>query len=307
MQYRTHTGTIARAGRLSAVALACLWMSGDVHADAVDDESWLEQSLAHAAQREGARSPPPGELRWIQGIAPTGGPLFAGVDDATVPSYVIDPATGKAAVAFLGTQVWGAAYDRANHRVFFNSGAILHVWEVGGAVSTLGPVTFEGANMAMVGLAFFAGQLYASKNISNEAIYLVNPATLEATIAVDYADAELDLGGIAFDPRDGTLYGTNDTAPVLGTGLFRINVSGTATLVVPYPLGQTDIDGLAIGEDGIAYLIVDQEGFIYRYDLDAGIYLDPIPSPWSSSETFVGGTWIDRGGAIFSNGFETIL
>jgi hypothetical protein len=168
-------------------------------------------------------------------------------------------------------------------------------------------VTFEGANLAMVGLAYFAGQLYASKNIANEAIYLVNTTTLEASIAVDYVDVELDLGGIAFDPRDGVLYGTNDTIGTLGSGLFRINVGGSATMIVPYPLGQSDIDGLAIGEDGIAYLITDEAGFIYRYDLDAGIYLDPIANPWTTPEIFAGGTWIDRGDPIFRDGFETIL
>jgi len=35
-------------------------------------------------------------------------------------------------------------------------------------------------------------------------------ATLVTKVATDHEDGDFDLGGLAFDPRDGTSYATND-------------------------------------------------------------------------------------------------
>lgn len=48
----------------------------------------------------------------------------------------------------------------------------------------------------------------------------------------------------------GEFYATDDDTTPNGSGLFRINANGTGTLITPYPAGQTDIDGLAVSDDG---------------------------------------------------------
>jgi hypothetical protein len=100
------------------------------------------------------------------------------------------------------------------------------------------------------------------------------------------------ISGIDADPNTGTIYGVNDT-----TGfLVEIDVvGGTVTPVAAYPdPSETDIDGLAIGDNGKAYLIPDDNvpGLIYVYDLVAGVFETPLTAPWSTSDTFSGGAFI---------------
>jgi hypothetical protein len=109
---------------------------------------------------------------------------------------------------------------------------------------------------------------------------------------IDYVDADYDFGGLAVDPNTGEFYGTNDDSTPFGVGLYRINMNSTGTLIAPYPDAQTDIDGLAVSNDGFAYLVIDQAGSIYVYDFVGGAYVTPLTNPWTSSEVFCGGAWI---------------
>lgn len=254
------------------------------------DETALEQAKALAAEQNPTAPQSPDV------VFPSGGgqfPLFVGVDDATVPAYQIDVTTNATVQAFVGFQVWGSAYDPVNDKVYFNNGSTLYEWPVGGAVATLGAITDPaGATQSMVGLAFYNGQLYGVKNIANEAIWAINTTTLVATVHIDYTDADFDLGGFAADPNTGEFYATNDDTTPNGSGLFRINPDGTGTKIADYPVGQTDIDGLAVSHDGFAYLVTDEPGFIYVWDFTAGAYATPLNNPWTSSEVFSAGAWI---------------
>jgi hypothetical protein len=257
-------------------------------------ETALEQSLARAAEL----APPPVPLRIEPGAGlPVGvdGPLFVGVDDVTVPAYRIDVTNSNATQAFVGFQLWGAAYDPVGDRVFFNNGSTLYEWPVGGAVNLLGTIVDGlGATQAMVSLAFHDGVLYATKNIANEAVWTIDTSTLVATVLIDYVDADFDFGGLAVDPATGELYATNDDTAPHGSGLFRINNDATGTLIAPYPAGQTDIDGLAVG-GGFAYLVTDEPGSIYVWDFAGGAYATPLTNPWTTSEIFSAGAWIEAG------------
>ena len=237
---------------------------------------------------------------------PGGGsyPLFMGVDDATVPAYQMDVTNSATIQAFVGAQVWGSAYDPVSDKVYFNNGSTLYEWPVGGTINALGTIVDPtGATQSMVGLAFYNGTLYGVKNIANEAVYTIDTTTLVATVYIDYIDADFDYGGLAADPNDGTLYATNDDTTPNGSGLFRINLDGTGTLITPYPAGQTDIDGLAVSDDGFAYLVIDEPGFIYVWDFAAGAYAAPLTNPWTSAEVFSGGAYIVQpiGAAISLN------
>jgi hypothetical protein len=267
------------------------------------EETLLEQAMALAAELNPEKSPVPSTSDILQVTHP----LFIGVDDVTIPAYFGNPATNEWLQALIGYQFWGAAFDVANNKIYFNNGATLYEWPVGGTVTQLGTVVDTlGATQSLVSLAFYNGELYATKNIANEAVYKINTSTLIATVYIDYVDADFDFGGLAIDPNTGDIYGTNDDTTPFGSGLFRINTDGTATFIAAFPAGQTDIDGLAVGDNGIAYLIIDEPGDIFVYDLIGGSYLTPLTNPWTSAEVFSAGTWIyESGGMGF--GFPEIL
>jgi uncharacterized repeat protein (TIGR01451 family) len=278
---------------LMSLAFAAL-LSAAVPAIADDAESLREQAAAQQAQVSPPAAPPavPGVLPPFGGA---GGPLFVGVDDTTVPAYRIDTTSSAATVAFSGFQVWGAAFDAVGDRILFNNGSTLYEWPIGGAVNTLGTIVDGMAvSQTMTGLAFHNGTLYACRNIANEAIYTINTTTLVASVFIDYVDADFDCGGLAVNPGDGMVYMTNDDATPLGSGLFRMNMDGSGTLITAYPAGQTDIDGLAIG-DGRAYLVIDEPGSIFVWDFGTAAYLAPLTNPWTTSETFSAGAFIPAG------------
>jgi hypothetical protein len=221
-------------------------------------------------------------------------PLFIGVDDVTVPAYQVDVNSNDFYTAFVGTEAWGAAYDPVLNQVYVNAGATLYRWPVGGGAPVLmGDVSDTGGSaLTLVGLAFYDNSLYGVRNIANEAVYEIDLDTLVATVKIDYVDADYDFGGFAADPNTGTYYGTNDDTTPFGSGLYRINPNGTADLIAPYPDGQTDIDGLAVSEDGFAYLIVDEPGLIYVYDFNVMTYTTPLANPWTTAEVFSAGAWV---------------
>lgn len=255
-----------------------------------DPETLLEQATALAAEQNPGAA---GSVTSFPQGPSTQYPLFVGVDDTTVPAYQIDVTTNASIQAFVGAQVWGSAYDAVNDKVYFNSGSTLYEWPVGGAIAALGTITDPGgATQSMVGLAFYNGTLYGVKNIANEAVYTIDTNTRVATVFIDYLDADYDFGGLAADPNTGVLYATNDDTTPFGSGLFRINGDGTATQITPYPVGETDIDGLAVSHDGFAYLVTDQAGNIYVWNFTGGAYATPLTNPWTSSEVFSAGAWI---------------
>jgi hypothetical protein len=260
------------------------------------DEPTDETALEQAKAREAELLPPvPAGATAPFGAPTTDHPLFVGVDDTTVPAYRVEPSNNDFQQAFVGFQVWGSAYDAVNNKVYFNNGSTLYEWPVGGSVATLGTITDPaGASQSMVGLAFYNGVLYGVKNITNEAVYSIDTTTRVATVVIDYVDGDFDLGGFAADPNTGEFYATNDDTTPNGSGLFRINANGTGTLITPYPAGQTDIDGLAVSHDGKAYLVTDEPGFIYVWDFGAAAYATPLNNPWTTSEIFSAGAWINE-------------
>jgi hypothetical protein len=284
-----------------------IFISGLALAQASDsEETLLEQSIALAKEQS--------EVNPVQPISfsveAVTHPLFVGVDDVTVPAYVGDPLTVDWDSVFVGVEVWGAAYDINNNKIYVNDGTGLYEWVVGsGTVNFLGTFTdTSGATISMVSLAFYNGVLYGTRNVGIEAVYEINTTTFVATVFIDYEELDFDFGGLAVDPNTGEFYGTSDDTAPLGSGLYRINMNGTGTLIAPYPAGQTDIDGLAVSNTGIAYLVTDQQDSIYIYDLVVGTYLPAIANPWTSSEVFCGGTWIyEIGGGcnLFEDSFDS--
>ena len=155
------------------------------------------------------------------------------------------------------------------------------------------------ANINFVGLGFSGGMLFGTRNIADEAVYQIDPTTLVATIASNYTDADFDFGGIDFDAVDGRLYGVNDDATPFGNGLFFFDLAAmTQAFRAPYPVGLTDIDGLAV-HDGIAYYVIDEPGDISVVHIASGTIVGTLPSPFPTSEVFSGATFVPDADADF--------
>jgi hypothetical protein len=213
-------------------------------------------------------------------------------------TYQINVYDNISATIFSGRAVWGATYDVVNDRVLFTSdggvgGDLLYQWNPdGGAPTLVGTITITdtGTPFRIDGLALSNGVLYGSRAAgAQDGIYLIDSNTLSATLVMSTTDS---ISGIDADPNTGTIYGVNDTI----TSVVEIDVTGgMITPVISYPdPAETDIDGLAIGPNGRAYLIPDDPdpGLIYVYNLNTDSYEAPLKAPWVGTDIFSGGAFI---------------
>lgn len=262
-------------------------------------ETLREQEMARQTEERAApqRSPVLADGEPFRGISNS--LLFVGVDDNTVSTFVIDPADNNTQPAFMGSAIWGAAVISGpmpgDAVVYFNDGASLFRWQFPDPPALCCTLMFNAATATVVSVAYdpTAGELLFTRNIATEAVYslpvtaVACPVTCDLTQEIVYASGDNDFGGLAYDPATDTLYGTNDDGTPGPAGVYEINDNGTTALVVAYPNGETDIDGLAFA-DGILYLVTDQPGNIYVYNIGTASFDPPLTNPWSSSELFSG-------------------
>jgi len=233
--------------------------------------------------------------------------LIVGNDQSgTATIWHVDVTTAVATPIYSAStsmaKPWGMAYDPSTNTLYWNNGSTLFSspFSLGGLTPvSLGTMMYNAATINFVGLGFRDGRLLGSRNISTEAIYEVNPATLQATQVYVYPTT-FDFGGLDVDPTTGILYGLSDTAPAGNVrGLYEINtVAQSWTFRAAYPAGETDIDGLAVN-NGLAYYVTDgpnttQTSF-YVYDIATGMQVGTLPSPLTGSGTFCEGAWVGGG------------
>lgn len=216
--------------------------------------------------------------------------LVVGVDDINAGVMVYQG--GSWNTLFSGYEVWGIAAVDADERLYFSSGSTLNYWSSGSGVVTVGDFTDAGgATQAFVSLTYNPndGYLYATKNVSNEGVWRIDRNTGDAVVVDDYVDADFDIGGLAYDPMTGRLFGTNDDTAPFGSGLFELT-GAVHTLISAYPSGETDVDGLAV-YNNTAYLVTDEPGNFYMIDVNnPGAGYTAFANPWTSAEIFSGAT-----------------
>jgi hypothetical protein len=224
--------------------------------------------------------------------------LIIGNDDTAVgvtTIWNVNVVTGVATPLYSGVEAWGMAADDVGKLLYFNDGGILYSAPYSGGTPTmLGTITDgAGATLSMVSLSFANGKLYSTRNIGDEAIYEIDLGTLVATVFFDYLEVDWDFGGMDYDPVTGLFYGTNDDSSPNVVGVYSIDAFGTGaiTLVTPYPAGENDIDGCAVG-NGKVWLVEDEPSPLHNFDLATMMY-DPAPpmNPMTTSEVFSSATW----------------
>jgi hypothetical protein len=235
---------------------------------------------------------------WLALAFPSSAQLILGCDE-TAPgatnAWYVDVETGNVTPLWSGIMCWGLATDDANRTIYFNSDSALYAAQYPGCTPVLlGTVKdLAGAPQSLVGLAFVEGVLYATKSVGNEAVYAIDPATLIATVVLDYPDDEYDLGGLDYNPQDELFYATNDDPTPHGAGIFALNVlrSQEIAFVASYPAGVIDVDGCAVG-NGKVWLVEDEPAPLHCFDLATRTYdPQPLPSPIGAPEVFSGGAF----------------
>ena len=227
--------------------------------------------------------------------------LVVGSDYSPATIFYVDVNTTVATPLYTGgteAVAWGMAYDPFSNTLYWNNGSSLYSspFNLGGLTPTLlGTMMFNGSTVNFVGLGFRNGKLLGTRNIATEAVYEIDPVTLQATQQYVYPSA-FDFGGLDVDAVSTFLYGLNDAGGGgSGVGLYYIDVGAqTTTFRAPYPAGETDIDGLA-AYNGIAYYVIDQPGLFYIYDIATGNQIGTLPSPFTGSAIFSAAAYISGG------------
>jgi hypothetical protein len=238
----------------------------------------------------------------------TGFELFAGTGTNGLvmnDPYLIDVSTNLSETALISVSISGATYDPFGERVLFtsNTGDVHEsdLWEwIPGTMAPnfLGIIRTIDGDLSIDGLAMSNGLLFGvlqfNSSAGDEGLYqislrtLANTDTIRARQVLTWTPASRDINGLDADPRNGRIYALDDTE----AELIEIVLDGTIIPVADYlTAAETDLDGLAVGDDGRAYLISDDPnpGDIYVYDLDGGFNDDLLRAPWVGSDAASGG------------------
>lgn len=210
--------------------------------------------------------------------------------------WYIDLATNNATSIYSGADAlaWGMTYSESSNTLYWNNGGTLFSsqFSQGGLTPSSVALTLDGATTNFVGLAWWQGRLVGTRNIGTEGVYDINPITGEATLINTYASA-FDFGGLDSDGT--TLYGISDSAPAggPGRGLYSIDVgTGIPSFIAGSPAGDTDIDGLAIGNNR-AYWVNDRgDQDIFVYNLLTNSFEASIANPILGTGIFSAGAYI---------------
>jgi hypothetical protein len=239
--------------------------------------------------------------------APAQAQLFAGTSlnptGGVHSAQLIDVTSGSPTPLFAHP-VWGATFDPPNNRVLYTTSAgstvgdQLYEWPVGSPTpNLLGTITIGAVANRMDALAMVDGTLYGFLDAAtNDGLYTIDLTTFEATLV--FANAEA-ISGIDADPVTDVIWGVDDTTAQIVT---IDPVAMTVTPVAAYPAGQTDIDGIAVG-GGKVYLVPDEPGSIFVFDIASGTYDPELANPWSAAETFSGAALASD--LIFFDDFES--
>jgi uncharacterized repeat protein (TIGR01451 family) len=171
------------------------------------------------------------------------------------------------------------------------SPAVVGLTRIGTSAVAISSLAFDTTDHAMV----------AYKNNATgglEGFYAVSTANAACTPLWINPNTGDDFGGLDYDPDTDAYYACNDSVAADRRGLWRIQkpwASPTFTFLAPYPDGDLDVDGTAVG-DGRVYLINDTAaGGAYVYNIATGQYEAPImPLPFTSAGSNAGGAWAPR-------------
>lgn len=190
----------------------------------------------------------------------------------------------------------GMAADNVNRVLYwtdFNNGLFRAPITLNGALTPTGPVVLTVASVQGLAWDSAANQLIGW---SDNTLYQIEPTTGVCTTISTIPIAV--LSGLDYDPAADAFYAANDstsvTPPFSGSGIYRINkplTAPTITRLAAYPAGETDVDGLAVG-NGRIYLVNETASQpIYVYNLGTNAYETNLAIPFIAPGSNSGGAW----------------
>lgn len=202
---------------------------------------------------------------------------------------------------------WGMAYAPGSNTLYWNNGGQLRsaAFNIGGLTpSAAVQLTVGGSTANVTGMAWWQGRLVGYRSITLPGIYEINPNT--GVMDLLWATPSgTDFGGL--DSDGSRLYGLNDGTGLQGRGLYELDPgAGAASFIVGYPGGDTDIDGLGIG-NGRAYWVNDVgTQSLLVYNLTTNAFEASLTSPFGTGGIFAAGAWVPTPGAVTLFGLAAI-
>lgn len=270
---------------------------------------------AAAALTAGAASV--AHAQWVTSITrpvfSTGPTTVYKVDDATgVSTEIFDPLNPNTIVPATAPGFTGLAADNANSRIFASTtnGTKSDIYVLDYADPDNVTATFLVAltrpesttGMVVDGLAYDTqrGVLYATRTLGGagqlEGLYSIDTTTGQTTLIFEYepsTGSTYTIGGIDYDPIADRIYFADDD-DTGGRNLYFVegaNPAGGLQLLMAYPAGVTDVDGLA-AHGGRLFLLSDSQddtasaaiegngGLHYVIDVATTSVLGTITSPY---------------------------
>jgi len=242
--------------------------------------------------------------------------LVVGNDQTDPTIWFVDVSNGSATALLnaASAETDGLAYDQLNNILYWCSGDTLYsaTFSLSGITPNT-PVTITNSvnsnAIRMHGLAwdFFEAKLVGycpDGTPTYRAFFEIDPSTGVAT-KIQQPSSAINFGGVDFDPDTNRIYGTNVQGtggnPLSGSGIYQSfafwgNPYGYSK-ITDFPNGESDIDGLAVGE-GYIYLVNDAHltgaaQDIHVWDMTNSTYLSDISTPFTDTDaTSCGATFV---------------
>lgn len=253
-----------------------------------------------------------------------------------VATEIFDPRFSTPAIPASAPGFTGLAADEAGRRLFASTTnstrSDLYAIDYGTQTHTLlSSITRPGTTTGMVvdGLAYDSrrGVLYATRTLGGsggaEGLFSIDIATGASTLAFEYEPTSTSIftiGGIDYDATTDRIY-LSDDDDTNGRNIYSFdpaNPSAGLSVVVAYPAGVTDIDGIGAG-GGKLYLLSDSQdsasttaiegnsGLHRIYNILTGQFEGTLPSPYPARTTTNAGLGLidPTGGGAWAPGIPT--
>ena len=247
-------------------------------------------------------------LAYASSASMMGGLVIGSADDNA--NDVLFLAPGEAPMPLFSDQgVWGLGADNANGVLYISESDRLYAWDFAEFGNMTPPTQIAtmtqgaGEQLRPAGLTWANGKLYGSEVNSGVgetgSIFEINLVTGVGTPVYTYNAKEFKLDGLAFDEDTQLFYFIDDDVSGVGRGLFSIDIfnNGAPVYLSDFPASQstTLAGGLAIHK-GLAYLVPGRAGPtdapIAVWDIDAGMFIDPIENPLEGVNKQGGAAWV---------------
>jgi len=235
----------------------------------------------------------------IAGASTAAAQLVVGNAQANPSLWLVDVSGGlppRELLAGSAARCTALAADDARQNLYWTDGFTLfranYTWSGEISPQVIGTLNAQGTITALA----FDTSANMLLGRSSTGIWWIR--TDDATCYLTLSTGAQDFGGLEYESATDSFLAVNDsslTTLVPGRGLYRIRKpmeSPTFERITAYPVGENDLDGLAMG-NGRAYLVRDSAGETAEvFDLALQAYVGTVPLPFTGIDGIsAGAAW----------------